>query len=125
MMDKNEDKQIEKLISEAMKMQDTASAELNNQIKAELYAQEAAMRKSTPKLVLSLWYIPMLLNTALFSLLIVTIFLIVDNPYIARSLASACGYMIVSGIVITLVGIKRFSLKERFSIRLQKGGEAL
>lgn len=122
MKNSNYDSELNQLIRASMERNDTPAPELNNRLKANLYQQEAAMRKAVPIRSVHLWFVPMILNFVTFSLLAVLALLVITNPYLSRLAAGICAYISVSGILITLVGVKRTDMKEAITIHVQKRG---
>lgn len=114
--------QLEDLIRDSMNMTDVPAPELNNKLKAALYQQEAALRKQPATHKLSLWYLPMVLNLITFSLLAVLAMIMIENIYLSCFAAGICFYVVVTGILLTLVGVKRTNIKEDLAIRIEKRG---
>lgn len=114
--------QLEDLIRDSMNMTDVPAPELNNKLKAALYQQEAALRKQPATHKLSLWYLPMVLNLITFSLLAVLAMIMIENIYLSCFAAGICFYVVVAGILLTLVGVKRTNIKEDLAIRIEKRG---
>lgn len=122
MENKNDDKELEKLIRASMELQDTPSPELNAHLKESLYKKEAVMRRAAPLCAIPLWFAPMILNFVTFSLFAVFALLVIENPYIARLIAGICAYIGISGIFLTAVGVKRTNMKEAITVHVQKRG---
>lgn len=122
MTNKNKKNQLDDLIRQSMQLEDTPSAELNCNLKANLYQHEAATHRNTATRFIPLWYLPMILNIALFALIAGCAILLISNPYISIFVSGICGYIGLSGIVITVIGIKRTTMKETMSIHIQKRG---
>lgn len=118
----NNNKQLDELIKQSMKLSDAPSAELNRNLKASLYQREAILKQCTPTHSISLWYLPMILNFTLFALFTVCALLLIANIYIAILISSICVYIGLSGIAITVIGAKRTKMKENMSIHVQKRG---
>ena len=114
--------EIEEMIRASMKMTDMPALELNNKLKAELYRQEAVLRKQPATHKLSLWYLPMVLNLITFSLLAVLALTMIENVYLSYFAAGICVYISMAGILLTLVGVKRTGIKEDITIRIEKRG---
>ena len=117
-----EQMQLEDLIRDSMNMTDVPAPELNNKLKAALYQQEAALRKQPATHKLSLWYLPMVLNLITFSLLAVLAMIMIENIYLSCFATGICFYVVVAGILLTLVGVKRTNIKEDLAIRIEKRG---
>lgn len=122
MENKNYEKKLDEVIRASMELEDTPSLELNNQLIANLYQQEAAMRHVKPTHSISIWFIPMILNFVTFSLFALLALFVIDNPYLAKLTACICGYISIAGIFITIVGVKRANIKKVLTIRIQKRG---
>lgn len=122
MKDHYSDMEIEEMIRASMKMTDVPGPELNQKLKAALYQQEAALRKQPATHKLSLWYLPMILNLITFSLLAVLAMIMIENIYLSCFAAGICFYVVVAGILLTLVGVKRTNIKEDLAIRIEKRG---
>ena len=122
MRDNRTDAEIEEIIRSSMKMTDTPAPELNRQLKAALYQREAALREKPAARTLSLWFLPMVLNLATFSLLAVLALTMIENIYFSYFAAGVCGYAGMAGILLTLVGVKRANIKEHIAIRIEKRG---
>ena len=113
--------ELDRLIRKSISRQDIPSPVLNNSLKVELYSREAAMRKTSPAKKLSLWYLPMTVNLIIFLLLGVTAFVTISNPWLAFLAAGICGYIALSGILLTVLGIRRANIKEEITVYIQKG----
>ena len=122
MRDDRSNPDIEEVIRASMKMTDVPAPELNNTLKAALYQQEAVLRKQPAAHKLSLWYLPMVLNLITFSLLAVFALIMIENIYLSYFAAGICFYAGATGIVLTIVGIKRANIKEDITIRIEKRG---
>lgn len=118
----NKDTQIDALINQSIKIKDTPSDELNRNLKASLYQREAVLKRSTPTHSISLWYLPMILNFTLFALFAACAILLIANLYIAILVSSICVYICLSGIAITIIGVKRTKMGENMSFHVQKRG---
>ncbi len=123
MKDNRFDEKIDEIIRTSVKLTDEPAPELNNKLKAALYQQEAAMRKRPAARTVSLWYLPMILNLATFTMLAVAALMVIDNSYLAYFAAGVCLYMGLAGVLLTIVGVKRANLKETIAIRVEKRGE--
>lgn len=115
------DKEIQKVLRFSMKMTTTVpDPELNTKLKAELYRQEAVLRKQPTARTVSLWYVPMILNTVMFSLLALLNLIMIENRYLSYLAAGICIYFGAAGILLTIVGVKRANIKEEITIRMEK-----
>ena len=81
------------------------------------------MRKHPAARIVSLWYLPMILNLATFMMLAAAALLVIDNSYLAYFAAGSCLYIGLAGVLLTIVGVKRTNLKETIAIRVEKRGE--
>ena len=122
MRDNRSDMEIEKVIRTSMKMTDVPASELNNQLKAALYQQEAVLRKQPAAHKLSLWYLPMVMNLITFFLLALFALIMIENIYLSYFAAGICCYVGVAGILLTIVGVKRANIKEAITISIEKRG---
>ena len=122
MRDNRSDMEIEKVIRTSMKMTAVPASELNNQLKAALYQQEAVLRKQPAAHKLSLWYLPMVMNLITFFLLALFALIMIENIYLSYFAAGICCYVGVAGILLTIVGVKRANIKEDITIRIEKRG---
>lgn len=122
MENRNYDNELDKLIRDSMKISAEPTTELNNNLKASLYKRESVLRKGAATKVISLWYVPMILNILIFSLFGILALLLIANPYLSLLAAAACGYAGMAGVVITVVGVKRANMKENISIRIERRG---
>ncbi len=123
MRDNRYNMEIEEVIRASMKITDVPATELNNQLKAALYQQEAALRKQPATHKLSLWYLPMVLNLITFTLLALLALILIENIYLSYFAAGICFYVGVAGILLTIVGVNRANIKEDIIIRIEKRGE--
>ena len=122
MRDNRSNMEIEEVIRASMKITDVPATELNNQLKAALYQQEAALRKQPATHKLSLWYLPMVFNLITFLLLAVLALIMIENSYLSYFVAGICFYVGVAGILLTIVGVNRANIKEDIIIRIEKRG---
>ncbi len=122
MKDNRSNMEIEELIQASMEMTDVPAPELNQKLKAALYQQEAVLRKQPAAHTLSLWYLPMILNLIIFSLLALGALILIQNVYLSYFATGICLYVGVAGIVLTIVGAKRTNIKEDIAIRIEKRG---
>ena len=122
MRDNRSDMEIEKVIRTSMKMTDVPASELNNQLKAALYQQEAVLRKQPAAHKLSLWYLPMILNLVTFIMLAGVALIVISNIYLSYFAAGICFYIGLAGVLLTIVGVKRTNMKEDITIRVEKRG---
>ena len=122
MKDNRSNMEIEEFIQASMEMTDVPAPELNQKLKAALYQQEAVLRKQPAAHTLSLWYLPMILNLIIFSLLALGALILIQNIYLSYFAAGICLYVGVAGIVLTIVGAKRTNIKEYIAIRIEKRG---
>ena len=122
MRDNHSDMEIEEVIRASMKMAAVPGTELNNKLKAALYQQEAVLQKQPAMRKLLLWYLPMVLNLATFSLLAFLALIMIENIYLSYFAAGICFYVGAAGILLTIVGVKRANIREEIAIRIEKRG---
>ena len=122
MKDNRSNMEIEELIQASMEMTDVPAPELNQKLKATLYQQEAVLRKQPAAHTLSLWYLPMILNLIIFSLLALGALILIQNVYLSYFAAGICSYIGLAGVLLTIVGVKRTNMKEDITIRIEKRG---
>ena len=122
MRENHSNMEIEEVIRASMKMTDVPAPELNNKLKAAMYQQEAALRKQPAVHILSLWYLPMVLNLIMFLLLALFALMMIENIYLSYFAAGVCLYVGVAGILLTVVGVKRANIKEDITICIEKRG---
>lgn len=114
--------EIEEIIRASMKMTDVPEKELNFKLKAAVREQEALLRRESAMHKVSLWYLPMILNLIMFSLLALFALLMIENIYLSYFAAGICIYVGAAGILLTLVGVKRANIKEEITINIEKRG---
>lgn len=122
MKDDRSNMEIEKVIRASMKITDVPAPELNHKLKAALYQQEAVLQKQPAMRKLLLWYLPMVLNLATFSLLAFLALIMIENIYLSYFAAGICFYVGAAGILLTIVGAKRTNIREEIAIRIEKRG---
>lgn len=114
--------EIDEIIRASMKLADEPTPELNNKLKAALHQKEVAMRKQPVTRGFSLWYLPMILNFITFIMLAVVSLMVINNTYLSYFAAGICTYIGLTGILLTVVGVKRTNMKEDITIRIKKRG---
>ena len=114
--------EIEEIIRASMKMTDVPEKELNFKLKAAVREQEAVLRRESAMHKVSLWYLPMILNLIMFSLLALFALLMIENIYLSYFAAGICIYVGAAGILLTIVGVKRANIKEAITISIEKRG---
>ena len=114
--------ELEEIIRTSMKMTDVPAPELNDKLKVALYQQEVALQKQPDTHKLSLWYLPMVLNLITCSLLGLVALIMIENIYLSYFAAGICFYAGAAGILLTIVGAKRASIKEEITICIEKRG---
>lgn len=117
------DTEIDRIIREAIELTDKPGADLNGKIKASLYEKERLMRKEPAARVLSVWYLPMILNLVIFLMLAIVSFMMISNTYLSYLATGICLYIGLAGILLTAVGVKRTNMKENITICIEKRGE--
>ena len=116
------DTEIDEIIRASVKLTDEPSRELNSNLKAVLYLKETAMQKQSAMRILSLWYLPMILNLVTFTMLAVAALMVISNIYLACFAAGICLYIGLAGVLLTIVGVKRTNMKEDITIHVEKRG---
>lgn len=114
--------EIEEIIRASMKMTDVPEKELNFKLKAAVREQEALLQRESAMHKVSLWYLPMILNLIMFSLLALFALLMIENIYLSYFAAGICIYVGAAGILLTIVGVKRANIKEEITINIEKRG---
>ncbi len=122
MKDNRSNTKIEEIIRASVKVTDTPTTEQNNKLKAALYQQEALLQKRPAAHTLSLWFLPMVLNLVIFSLMTVLTLTMIENIYLSYFAAGICFYVSMAGILLTIVGVKRANIKKAITIRIEKRG---
>lgn len=122
MRDNHSNIEIEEAIRASMKITDVPAPELNQRLKEALYRQEAVLLQQPAVHVLSLWYLPMVLNLLTCSLLALLALITIENTYVSYFAASICFYIGMAGILLTVAGVKRANIKEDIAIRIEKRG---
>ena len=122
MKDNRSNTKIEEIIRASVKVTDTPTTEQNNKLKAALYQQEALLQKRPAAHTLSLWFLPMVLNLVIFSLMTVLALAMIENIYLSYFAAGICFYVSMAGILLTIVGVKRANIKKAITIRIEKRG---
>lgn len=120
-MMKKDDK-LDELIRASIKTKDVPSPKLNNDLKIKLYHKEAQIRQGTLIRDIPIWYVPMVLNVLIFSLLAILAFIMITNQYLAIFTVGICVYFSITGVVITLVGLKRTNIKDELTLHVKKRG---
>lgn len=110
------------VIRASLKLADQPAPELNRSLKAALYQREAAMQSQPAIRTFRLWYLPMILNLAVFVMLAAAALTFISNLYLSYFAAGVCIYAGLAGIVLTIAGVKRTNLKEEIAIRIKKRG---
>lgn len=115
------DRELEEMIRATVKTKDVPTLELNHKLKAALYQKEAVLRGHPAVRQISLWYLPMIWNLVMFSLLAVLALLVIENRYLSYLAVGSCLYFGVAGILLTVVGVKRANIKD-MAICIEKRG---
>jgi len=122
----HEKNDLDKLImqvSQSYGAGDKPGIELNNLLKANVREKEAALLMAAKsKKRISLWYLPMILNSAIFTALAFMMQIIIQNSVVSQVATGVCIYIILAGILLTIAGIKLSNFKAAFTIELNKGG---
>ncbi len=122
MKDNRFDTKTDRIIQASMKLADEPAGELNRKLKEALYRKEKAMQNQPAMCRLSLWYLPMVFNLILSGMLAVTARMMIGNVYLFYFTAGICLYIGLSGVLLTVVGVKRANLKEDMTIHVEKRG---
>lgn len=122
MRDNRSGMEMEEVIRASVKLTDVPAPELNHKIKVALHQQEAVRHQQSATRKLSVWYLPMVMNLITFSLLALLALLMIENVYLSYFVAGICIYADAAGILLTIVGVKRASIKEDITIRIGKRG---
>lgn len=112
--------EIDEIIRDSIKLADEPDPELNNKLKAALYQKEAEMREQPAMRGFSLWYLPMILNLVTFIMLAGVALIVINNTYLSYFAAGICFYIGLSGVLLTIVGVKRTNMKEDITIHVEK-----
>lgn len=120
MENKKTDNGLDELIRASVVIAHVPPKDLNDKLKRNLYRREAEMRRTLPVRKVFLWYLPMILNIATFSLLAALAVQTITNPVFSVFAAGVCGYICIAGIVITIVGVKRTNMKQDITIQFGK-----
>ncbi len=64
----------------------------------------------------------LILNLIIFSLLALGALILIQNIYLSYFAAGICFYAGAAGILLTIVGVKRASIKEDITICIEKRG---
>ncbi len=110
------------VIRASLKLADQPAPELNRRLKTALYQREAAMQSQPAIHTFRLWYLPMILNLAVFVMLAAAALTFISSLYLSYFAAGVCIYAGLAGIVLTIAGVKRTNLKEEIAIRIKKRG---
>lgn len=109
------------MIRACVRTADVPDTELNRKLKAALYQKEAVLRGHSAVRRISLWYLPMIWNLIIFSLLAVLALLVIENIYLSFLAVGSCLYFGMAGILLTVVGVKRANIKD-MAICIKKRG---
>lgn len=109
-------------VSQAHIEDNQPSIELNNILKAKVREKEALMLTAENKKQISLWYLPMILNIFVFTAIALMSQVFIQNRTILQIVIGICAYLAISGIVLTLAGMKFSTLKTAFIMKFNKGG---
>ena len=114
--------EIDEIIRASVKLTDEPAPELNCKLKAALYQQEAAMQNQPAMRTLSVWYLPMILNLAVFLMLSAASLMVINSIYLSYFAAGICLYIGLAGVLLTIAGVRRAGLKKEITIRVKKRG---
>lgn len=122
MKDNRPDIELDEIIRASVKVTDEPSPELNQTLKAALYRQEAAMKKTSAMRSLPLWYLPMVLNLVTFFMLAAAALIVISNACLSYFAAGIFLYIGLAGVPLTIIGVKRTNMKEDITIHVRKRG---
>ena len=122
MKDNRFDTKTDRIIQASMKLADEPARELNCKLKEAVYRKEKALQNQPAMCRLSLWYLPMVFNLVLSGMLAVAARMMIGNVYLFYFAAGICLYIGLSGVLLTVVGVKRANLKEEMAIHIEKRG---
>lgn len=120
--DNHKQDSLDDLIKQVSQTDDQPGAQLNNLLKVRVHQKEALLRADENKRKISIWYLPMLLNSLAFITLDLILHVFVRNGIVLQIINGACIYLIIAGIILTIVGIKFSNLKTAFTFEWNKGG---
>lgn len=110
-----ENKEMETLLRESLKSEDIPSIQLQKRVVHALYAREERKTRR-----ISLWYLPMALNSMISFLGIVCVRLLLPDVLLSRLLIAACLYLMAAGIILTAAGVKLTDFKEKTTVELKR-----
>ncbi len=116
------DTQMDALIRAAVSQGGEPDPELNRKLKAAVYRQSDVMAKEPAARMLSLWYLPMILNLVTFVMLAAAAYLGIQHFYLSRVTAGICIYIALAGVLLTIAGVKRTNMKEELAVCMEKRG---
>lgn len=113
---------LDELIKSSLKTEDVPGLELNNLLKVQIQDTEAKLLKKGRQRQISLWYVPMILNFLMFSLTAVMAQIFIPYPQIGKVITYLSVYLIFIGVFLTVMGVWRADLRNKFSIRRKQRG---
>ena len=113
-MKNRENEKLDKMVRASLKSDEKADLDLDRLLKARIHQKQQVMDEKQPGRV-SLWYVPMLLNTLMFTVLGAMSLLFAENQIWSRILLGGCMYMVVTGVILTVAGIRFSNLKQSFT----------
>lgn len=122
MKERHFDTKADEIIRASVNHGEEPCTELNNKLKAAVYEKERIMRRQPETRALSIWYLPMLFNLIVFTMLGIVSIMVISNMYLAYLAAGICFYIAMAGVLLTVVGVKRTNLKKDITIRIGKRG---
>lgn len=103
---------LDDLIYKSIKIEDKPNNKLNNVLKERLYEQENMNKAKDSINKVCLLYTFMTLNIIFCIMIGIIIGLLIKNMYLYIIILPICYYISISGVVLTVVSIKRKDIKE-------------
>ncbi len=116
---RDKEKQLEQLLIRSLKTQQIPPYRLQEQVRRAIRRHAEKPKK------LSLWFLPMLLNSIFFLVVCMGIWAFLPYTALSRILMAFCLYFVAAGIVLTIAGLKFADLKEKTVIERKRKGEGL
>lgn len=110
---------LDELISKSIKIEARKyepSEDLNNILKNKIYKEE----ENQKIFAIYFWYLPMIFNTLIFISFALICKMLIHNEFILSISYFSCIYFIISGIMLTIIGKKKYNLKESMVIYIKK-----
>lgn len=113
----DKERKLEQLLRQSLKTQQIPPRRLQEQVQHAIRGQVEEPKK------FSLWFLPMLLNSAFFLAVCTGIWVFLPYTALSRILMALCLYFVAAGIVLTVAGLKFADLKEKTAIERKRKGE--